>query len=387
MAFKNIDVDSHVGEPISVIMDEYLESEFKDNPIRLLLDEKGLEYAEVDGKKSPIIQGGVGISVDAGMGFGKDDLTDLFTPGKVRYEEALTPESYQPEARLKWMDSEDIDIALQYPTLGLFWEEGCENPKTAAAYARAYNNWIVDMCKANPDRLVPIAHIPNKDVEESVKEVKRTAKLGVKGFMIHSICYNGRLWGDEYYDPLFAAVEETGIPLAVHPIGSVNYPGRDRYSDSNSDSLFLLNDYWYTLTADPFPIQITFLNMINRGVFDRFPNLKFVLLETGGAWILYWLERMEDRFKTAKSTVSFKLSPDEYFNRQCWISFEPDEKLMANIIEEVGADRFLWAADFPHADGFPGIVGRVKEAIEPLSEQDKLKILGENAAKLYGLKV
>ncbi len=386
MERKIIDIDGHVAEPIQEIMEEYLDPEFKERPIRLLLDEKGLEYAEIDGKKSEIIQGGAGIAVDAGKGFGNEDLSDFFTPGKVRYYDALIHASNDPHARIEWMNEEKVDVSLLYPTLGLFWEDGCEDPKAAGAYCRAYNNWLLDFCNAYPDRLIPIAHIPTRDVQEAVKEVRRTAALGMNGFMVSAMPGGTqRFYGDPYFDPLYAEVQETGLPMAIHPTSNKDYPGKDIYSDQDSLSLKELDDYWYSLTTDPFPIQMSFINMINRGTFDRFPSLKFVLLETGATWLAYWLERMEDRWKTAKTTVKFKLQPDEYFRRQCWISFEPDEKFIAPIIEEIGADRFFWATDFPHADGFPGIVERIKKAIAPLSEEAQWKILGGNAIPVYGL--
>lgn len=387
MQCHTVDIDSHVAEPIELIMTEYLEPQFRDRPVRLLLDEHGLEYAEIDGKKSAVMQGGAGIAVDAGRGWGGNDVVELFTQGKVQYYDAMIPASNDPHARIKWMNEEGIDVSLIYPTLGTMWEDGCEDPRLAGAYCRAYNNWILDFCEPYPDRLIPIAHIPNRDVRESIQEVKRTAGLGVSGFMITAVSGSGHLYGEPYFDPLYAQVQETGLPLTMHPSGNQDYLGRDNHSDAGNDSLLFLDDYWYGLTVGAFPLQLSFINMINRGAFDRFPKLKFVILETGASWILYWLERMEEKWNTSKSTVKFKLKPDEYFQRQCWISFEPDEKLIPHVIGEVGEDKFFWAADFPHADGFPGIVGRIKKAIEPLSEEAQAKILGKNAVQVYGLKL
>jgi predicted TIM-barrel fold metal-dependent hydrolase len=79
------------------------------------------------------------------------------------------------------------------------------------------------------------------------------------------------------------------------------------------------------------------------------------------------------------------LRPSEYFLRQCWVSFEPDEKLIPYVIKEVGANKFFWASDFPHDDGFPGVVGRVKESISRLPEEDQNKVLGDNAIEVYNL--
>jgi predicted TIM-barrel fold metal-dependent hydrolase len=384
MERKTVDIDGHVAEPITEIMEEYLEPEFKDKRIRLMKDEKGLEYAEVNGRKSSLIHGGIALGVDAGKGFGNDNLEPFFE-GQISYYDAFIPASNDPHARIKWLDEEKIDISFVYPTVGLHWEDDCDDPQVAAAYARAYNNWIVDFCKPYPDRLIPIAHIVTKDVEEAVMEVKRTANMGVKGFMTYGLPTNGRMYGDPYFDPLYATIQDTGLPVGIHPTSNINYIGKDAYGETGRVSELLRDDFWYGLVTDAFALQVALINMVNRGTFDRFPSLKVAYLETGGAWIDYWLERMDDRWKSAKGTCRFELLPSEYFQRQGWIAFEPDEELIPHVIERVGADKFFWATDFPHADGFPGIVGRVKKALEPLSEEDQWKVLGENALQVYNI--
>ncbi len=385
MEHRTVDVDGHVAEPVKLMMDEYLDPEYKDRPMQFLLDDKGLEYLEIDGKTSEIVHGGAGLGLDAGKAFGVEDQSQFFDPGKMHYYDGMIPASNEPEARLKWMNEEKVGKSLFYPTAGLFWEDGCEDPKVAGAYCRAYNDWLIDFCKTDPERLIPIAHLPTRDVNEAVKEAKRVAKMGAKGFMICAVPLSGNLYGSKYYDPLYAEIQETGLPLSIHPTSHHDYPGNDDFGDTNGLTQFLHQDFWYSLTIDPFPLQMALLNMINRGAFDRFPELKVVFLETGATWIIFWLERMNDRWETGKYTCPFDLKPSEYFERQCWISLEPDETLISHVIKEVGAHKFFWATDFPHADGFPGIVGRVKEAIESLSETDQRKILGENALEVYNL--
>ena len=174
-----VDVDGHVAEPITEIMDQYLDPEFKDRPLRLLNDENGLEYLEINGKKSTLVQGGTGLGADAGKAFGAEDYEPFFTPGGVHYYDGMVPASNQPDARAAWHDQEGIDKAVLYPTIGISWEDECDDPKVASAYCRAYNNWIVDFCKSHPDRHYPIAHIPTLDAQGAAAEVRRTAALGV----------------------------------------------------------------------------------------------------------------------------------------------------------------------------------------------------------------
>ena len=83
-----------------------------------------------------------------------------------------------------------------------------------------------------------------------------------------------------------------------------------------------------------------------------------------------------------------KLRPSEYFRRQCWISFDPDESLLAFTANSplCGADRIVWASDYPHADArFPGVTEELEEAIAPLGASAQAAIAGKNAVALYGL--
>jgi predicted TIM-barrel fold metal-dependent hydrolase len=82
------------------------------------------------------------------------------------------------------------------------------------------------------------------------------------------------------------------------------------------------------------------------------------------------------------------LLPSDYFKRQCWISFDPDETTLAFTANSplCGADRIIWASDYPHPDAkFPGVTDELTEAISPLTEAQQRRIAGENAVELYGL--
>jgi predicted TIM-barrel fold metal-dependent hydrolase len=83
-----------------------------------------------------------------------------------------------------------------------------------------------------------------------------------------------------------------------------------------------------------------------------------------------------------------KRKPSAYFRRQCWISFDPDESTLDFTARSplCGADRIVWASDYPHPDAvFPGVTRELSEAIAGLSEHDQRLIAGANAAALYRL--
>ena len=99
---------------------DYIEPEYRDGAVQILLDDKALEYLSVAGATSWFMQGGV-LGNIAGIG---QDVREHLTPGSITYEESLLPGGYDPHERIKIMDEEGIDVSILYPSLGLCWEEG-----------------------------------------------------------------------------------------------------------------------------------------------------------------------------------------------------------------------------------------------------------------------
>ena len=106
------------------------------------------------------------------------------------------------------------------------------------------------------------------------------------------------------------------------------------------------------------------------GVCERFPGAKFMFLEANGGWLVPWLERLDHHARKFSWDVPWlKMLPSEYFRRQCWISFDPDESMLAFTAKSplCGADRIIWASDYPHPDAkFPGVTEELTEALEGL---------------------
>jgi uncharacterized protein len=125
------------------------------------------------------------------------------------------------------------------------------------------------------------------------------------------------------------------------------------------------------------------------GVCERFPDTRFVFLEANGGWIVPWLERLDHHaHEFPWDMPGLTMKPSEYFRRQCYISFDPDESALplAATSPLCGADRIVWASDFPHPDAkYPGVTQELMEATESLDEDQRRLIAGENALRLYGL--
>ena len=378
-ASKVVDVDGHIMEPAD-LWEKNLEVKYKDRALRIRKDEDGLEYLEIDGQKSEIFKGGTLASFGA-AGASYEELREKwFKPGVVDWEDGRPPGAKDPHARIKWMDEQGIDVCLLYPTIGLTLDTECRDSKLLAAYCRVYNDWLVDFCKPYPDRLISIAHIPLLDIEEGVIELKRVAKLGMKGIFLSAHPAKGIPYGDRFYDPVWAEAQDMGMPVSIHVINNPKYVGHHLYplTDAYAASFF----FNVMFIGD---VQLAFTSFFEGAVFERFPRLKVVVLETGCGWIAHWVEYMNARKRISGFDSEMKLRPSEYFERQCWISGEPDEKGFPTTAQQVGAHKLLWASDYPHSEGHADPVEELKETVGCLSQAEQGKILGENALKLYNL--
>jgi len=376
-----VDADAHILEPGN-LWEEYLEPKYRDRAMRFKIDENGLEHLEIDGQKSQTLQDGVPGYIGQ-CALPREVLEahykDLGQRAKSRWGQNDPPPAVDPHARIKWMDERGIDISVLYPTLGLNWEIECKDPELAAAYCRAYNNWLVDFCRPYPHRLIPAAHIPTGDVEESVKELKRMAGLGAKGTYLFAAPSNGKSYEDSYWDPLWAEAEHLQIPISVHVCFHADYIG------SHLHPAGMFKGGWFYFLMNCGDVLLAFTSLFSGGVFDRFPRLKVVVLEVGCGWVAYWLERMDSAFDFVGFTTPMKMKPSEYFQRQCWVSVEPDEKLVPTMAQLVGADKLVWSSDYPHVEAEAEALDEAMEILRALPETDQQKILSENARKLYNL--
>ena len=130
-----------------------------------------------------------------------------------------------------------------------------------------------------------------------------------------------------------------------------------------------------------------FATLFQYGVFDRFPRLRVVVLESGAGWIGYWLNRADAIYRRTVlgSTVQLKERPSFYFKRQCYISADPDERSIAAMTRLVAEDRFFWASDYPHPDHPGDYLEELRGMVEDMTTSGRRGVLGENVARAYKL--
>lgn len=368
-----VDADGHILEPPDT-WERYLEPKYRDRAIRIGKDQNGLEYVEIDRAISKVFHGG-GLG---GFGGAYQDLSELYSDPKLPYWEVAkrTPGAIDPDARVREMDEQGIDIAILYPTIGIVWEGECRDPELAAAYCRAYNNYLFDFCSKHPNRLIAIAHVNLCDVNLAAAEVERV-KGKAKGIFCTPYPMNGRPYGHRYYDPFWAACEAANLPVSTHVQVRPTSLGHEFYPAGRAPWFFFME-----LTED----SIMGMNLIFQGgVLERFPRLKYVVLETGCGWLPSWMERADSKYEMFGFTTAMKHKPSRLFKDHCYISAEADDEDIPRIAGRIGANRMMWATDYPHADAHKDPLGAVRKCIAPLSSEDQDWVLGRTAVKVWRL--
>lgn len=358
-----IDADGHVLEPLSAFAG--LAAEHRLVATR---DDFGLDHLHVGDQEI--------VTVSLGkLGTPGSDMADL--ANSPRYEDAQ-PGGFDPRARLADMDAEGIDVAVLFPSLGLnFW--AIEDVPAAVALARAYNDWLASYCAAAPRRLFGAAMVPWQDPRAAVAELRRAHDdLGMRATFLRPNPCLGRSIADRRHDTFWETAEELGIAVGIHEGSSnaIRTLGMDRKP---------FNPLILHAVSHAFEQMLACAQLVAFGVMERHPTVRFVFLEAGGGWAPYWLWRLDEQVRGFGGFCpEMKLTPSEYFARQCWVSFEIDEPSLPALLPLLGEERVVWGSDYPHHDAtFPGAVEKLRATIAPLPEASRAKVLGKNALDCY----
>jgi predicted TIM-barrel fold metal-dependent hydrolase len=371
-----IDSDGHVVEP-DTVWKEYSEPAYRERLDRPGggVQELGMRRAYPEVFRLPLSEGDEHWAAEIGGDtWDEDARTRMGRAG-----------GYDPHARLLDMDSEGIDVAVLYPTSMLTWVEDAE---LFAAACRAYNNWLRDYCSAAPSRLYGVGIVPLQDTDLAVAEMHRCLEeLGFKAIMLRPAAYKGtKKLNHPDYDGFWQAASGLGCPVGIHPSPHGDMP--------NACSLLGLSEGSTDPTAglalqqgltNAFDLQMAVGLFVLGGICERHPDLQVAFLEGTGGWIVPMLERFDHQFRIFGSRDQTSL-PSEVFSRQCMISFDPDEVTLAFTALHLGAEKILWASDYPHPDAkIDGLVKELEEAVAPLPPASQVEVLGAAARRFYRL--
>jgi predicted TIM-barrel fold metal-dependent hydrolase len=327
--------------------------------------------------------------------WGDIDPDSEFKAGVSSY---LSPLNWESGKRTEALEAEGIAAEVIFPnTVPPFFPVGvlaAPGPRSRAEYERrwaglrAHNRWLVDFCGELPGRRFGLAQLLIDDVDDAVAEIRWAKEAGLRGALLPSD-HHLKLHHLYYlkYEPIWAVCEELDMPIGRH--GSVVS------SDEETDSLAAAHACGVFETT--YFSQRTLAQLIFSGVFDRHPRLKFTFTEVGtGTWVIDQVPLLDGFVQSALTPGSIagmfardalselKQRPGDYCRENIWVSSMFTGTDMPRR-HEIGLDRLMWGADFPHHEGTaPHSLKVLRRTMQDVPEDEARRLLAGTAAELYG---
>jgi predicted TIM-barrel fold metal-dependent hydrolase len=372
-----IDADSHFMEPLD-LWPRYIEPKYRSRCLRFEREPGSGRLLMVLDEQTTDHFGDLSVEQLLGVAVGYGQKEEGMGLGVFDYEKAFNHALEDMERRLQFLDQEGIESQFIYPTLGLVWEDGVDDPDLAAAHCRAYNTWMLEVCTGYRNRLYPVGHISLRHPPEAVRELERLARAGVRTVFVGALPIDGKSFGHPDFDPVWAAAQGLDIAVGIHLVVHARYLGNEWYKDRDPGFMFLSMN----VIQDP---RMALTTMVYDGVFERFPRLRVATIESASGWVAEWLDRLDYRYSYMGHTTQMKRPASEYFARNIWISADPEERTLPYMVELVGDHKFFIGSDYPHAEGFTRPVEKARRALARLPEASVNKVLGDNAAQFFGI--
>ena len=283
------------------------------------------------------------------------------------------------ERRLEEMDRLGIELAVL--SLGAFGIQDLPEPARAVELSRRANDALAEIVAARPERFAGFAALPMQDPAVATAELERaTAELGLSGALVNGYSTVGDPDTGAYYDgeaylPFWEQVEALGVPFYLHLRNPL--PGQRRIYEGRTE---LLGPTW----AFAVETGTHALRLITSGLFDRFPRLTVVVGHLG-EFLPFALPRLEQRLAHIPH-VRLERTPTQVLRENFYVTTSGNNhtaSLLA-ILLDLGADRLLFAADYPFEEMEDGAAWFDEV---PIAEDDRLKIGRTNALQLLQRRV
>jgi predicted TIM-barrel fold metal-dependent hydrolase len=306
--------------------------------------------------------------------------------------------SFLKEDRPRALDLLGFESQLVFNTFvngKLLATERGDDLDLAYGFARAHNRSMIDFCSVD-SRLLGTGYVPLRDFERSRAMAREVIEMGCRALLVPSGCPRGHSPSHIGLDPVWAQAEEAGLPVVFHVGGGHRLADGELLDPDyfenggpavpdfhGGDENFRSVDYMAIPTA---PMQ-TLATLIFDGVLDRFPALRFGVIEQGAAWVPSWMRFMDSAFhafrKREERLQKLSRLPSEFVRRQVRATPYPAEDV-GWIAAQAGAEVCLFSSDYPHVEGGRNPIKRFEESLAGADESVKQRFYFDNFADLMG---
>ncbi|MGI8491754.1 MAG: amidohydrolase family protein [Acidimicrobiales bacterium] len=309
--------------------------------------------------------------------------------------------NWDSDFRLAELEADGVVAEVTFPntvppffnTIGSFatlpWTREDFEPRWAGL--QAHNRWLIDFCREAPGRRRGLVPVFPHDIDLALEEIRWAADTGVIcGVLAPAIPPNHSVepWHHPRYEPLWATLADLGLPFHQHP----GTGGPDVGADTPAGPAVMMVEFTHWTKR-------TLTHLILAGVLERHPQLTAVWTEQGASWVIPELAMLDAYVGQMKSTSgsrtghlftsdvieSLRLTPSEYFARQCYVGASFMSRREAKARSVVGVDRIMWGTDYPHEEGTtPYTREALQAAFSDVPEEECRQMLAGTAANVYG---
>jgi predicted TIM-barrel fold metal-dependent hydrolase len=310
------------------------------------------------------------------------DQAPVFPDRQVGGTFQAHPGGWDPHERVKEMAVDGVSGEVLYPSfaLDLF---GMQDAALQEACFQVYNDWILEYCSVAPDRLFGVACIATYDIDHGVAELERCRKAGLRAAMVWQAPPPELSFATDHYERLWAAAQDLEVPISMHILTGQPFPwprpmnrgGRRQAfqtmrSAVNSKLLYASN---------------AMSDLIMTGVLERYPRLKFVLVENEVSWIPFYLAQYDKYWGRGNLDSPLTMYPSEYFSRQFYATFFNDPPARW-VFGHWANNNLMWSNDYPHPNStWPNSRDVIARDLGDVSEERRARLLRENVRELYQL--
>lgn len=285
------------------------------------------------------------------------ELQEQLFSHKEKYSQWTAYGALDKAERSKSLDIAGITKQLVFPSIAMSRFARSKDMKVVYGGSEALNRGMVDFC-SDDERLLPVGYVSMRDPEQAQASLKQAIDMGVKTVWIHSDAVRGRSPSHVDYDPLWAMMQEAGVPITLHIGSGVNMP--PEYMNTGLERILKpsLSNIETTRAKDVpvlhHSIERWLTCMIYDGVLERFPTLKIGLIELGANWLPAAMYNMDmgvrELGKRDVALQQLSLKPSEYIQRQVRATpFHMEDT--GWILRNVGKDILMFNTDYPHPEG------------------------------------
>ena len=369
-------------------------------PLRQYRDYLDPQYREIMDQAAPVE---LDMANKASASFLIKDINEEWRRGN----EAGLSGAWDHDRRIEVLDSDGLAAEVIFPDgvtecnmppfgagLGLDTDTGVD-PTLQWAGARAHNRWLAELCAQAPERHIGVAIVPLLwDVDEAIQEAKWARDHGLRGVLLPNLTRHHKSYNHTAYHPFWQACEDLGLVVHFHSGAAPReqffgpgWPAESAEEYVGGVGCYISEVVFWTSRP------VTFL--IWGGVFEKFPELRVAITETGTTWAIPpWLQLLDHHYHDAdfsrKMGDGYKrhlsMSPSEYFNRNVAIGASCISRKDAELCDTIGLKRLMWGSDYPHPEGaWPKTRDSMAKTFSGLPIDHVTAMLGENAVDFYRL--